>query len=123
MHDHQMIVTPMPTSKKAHKLLMLCTVSMTLANHHTLPDVGIDAAFSKMSLRNPAVVSHSEADVVYESTRAASPAAQAAVGTGLGLGRLSVSPEGGGEFIVLHASGVSRVSIIAHSEADVPRGV
>ncbi len=45
-----------PTSERAHKLLTLYTVSMGLANHHTLHDVGIDSTFSEMSLHNPPVV-------------------------------------------------------------------
>ncbi len=53
MHGHQMNVAPIPTSKRADKLVILCTVSKALANHHTLLHVGVDAAFSKTSLQNP----------------------------------------------------------------------
>ncbi len=50
MLDPETHVLPTPTSKRAHKLKMLCTVSMALVNHHTLLDVGVDATFSETSL-------------------------------------------------------------------------
>ncbi len=53
VHNPQTQVVPMPMVKRAHKLKMLGKVSVALAKHHTLLDVGIDATFSKMSLHNP----------------------------------------------------------------------
>ncbi len=52
MHGPQMHVAPTPTSKMAHKLVTLCTVSMALANHNAPRHVGVDATFSKTSLHN-----------------------------------------------------------------------
>ncbi len=54
-------VEPIPSRRKspkrAHKLVTLCTVFIARANHHTPFDVGVDAAFSKTSLHNPASLS------------------------------------------------------------------
>ncbi len=50
MHSRQMYVAPTPTSKRAHKLMIMCTVSIALANHHTLLDIGVDATFIETSL-------------------------------------------------------------------------
>ncbi len=52
MHGPKRHVTPTPTSQRPHKLMTLCTVSMGLANHETLLDVGVDMAFSETSLHN-----------------------------------------------------------------------
>ncbi len=51
MHGPLTHVMPTPTSKRAHKLMIFCTVSMALANHHTLPNVAVDATFTETSLQ------------------------------------------------------------------------
>ncbi len=47
MQDPEVHVAPTSTSKRAHKLMTLCTVSMALANQHTLLDVSVDATFNE----------------------------------------------------------------------------